>query len=91
MAEKHKKKHLHQIRTVEAHDGTFVHHHTYKNHRDDTHTEPERENVATSGTPEEAAQHTQEQFAMNEPGSEPGPPQAEAQGDEGEGAQPMMG
>jgi hypothetical protein len=60
------KKHLHQIRSVQAEDGTVVHHHTYKAKREDHHTEPERENVATSQDAGEAGQHVEEQFGMNE-------------------------
>jgi len=52
---KRPKKHLHQIRSVQAEDGSIVHHHTYKAKKEDHHTEPERENVATSATPEEEA------------------------------------
>ena len=64
--EKKPKKHLHSIRTEQAEDGSFVHHHTYKAKKEDAHTEPERQNVATSDNPEEAGQHVAEQFAMNQ-------------------------
>lgn len=87
MADKKKKKHLHEIRTVAAKDGSFAHFHRYKNHPDDEDAEPERM-VATSESPEEAGQHVQEQMAMNQP-QEAGPPDAEGQ--EGEAAQPGMG
>lgn len=86
--EKKPRKHLHEIRTQAAHDGTYVSHHTYKAKASDHHTEPERENVATHSSPEEAGQHVAEQMAMNEqPGGDPGeaePPQ----GGEGGGAMP---
>jgi hypothetical protein len=81
MAEHEKKparKHLHEIRTEESEDGHHIHHHTYKEKRGDTKTEPERKNVAVSTSPEEAGQHVAEQFAMNQPpaaepgGAEPG-------------------
>jgi hypothetical protein len=84
--EKKPKKHLHQIRSVQAEDGTVVHHHTYKAKREDHHTEPERENVATSATPEEAGQHVAEQMGMNEGGGG----EQEPDGDEG-GAAPGAG
>jgi hypothetical protein len=64
--EKKGKKHLHEIRTTAAEDGTYVHHHTYKAKKEDAHAEPERQNVATSGSPEEAGEHTADQFAMNQ-------------------------
>lgn len=83
MAEKkegeHKRKHLHEIRTKAVGDGTYVHHHTYKAHKDDLHTEPERENVATSSTPEEAGEHVSEQMGMNDQAqSDPGAPAPDA-------------
>ncbi len=78
MAEKEKathhkkaKKHLHQIRSVQAEDGSIVHHHTYKKSKEEHETEPERENVATSATPEEAGQHVEEQMGMNGGGAQP--------------------
>jgi hypothetical protein len=72
---KGKKKHLHEIRSRQAEDGTIVHHHTYKANKEDHHTEPERENVATSGDAEEAGQHVADQFAQNagaQPAADPG-------------------
>jgi hypothetical protein len=62
------KKHLHEIRTTAAEDGTYVHHHTYKAKKEDAHAEPERQNVATSTTADEAGQHVGDQMAMNEQG-----------------------
>lgn len=80
--EKKGRKHLHQIRSVQAEDGSIVHHHTYKAKKEDHHTEPERENVATSSTPEEAGQHVEEQMGMNDPGeSDPGAAPADAPAD----------
>lgn len=67
---KPERKHLHEIRTQAAHDGTYVHHHTYKGKESDHHAEPERMNVATSNSPEEAGQHVAEQMAMNGQGGE---------------------
>lgn len=83
------RKHLHSIRTEEAEDGTYVHHHTYKSKKENRNAERERENVATSATPEEAGQHVAEQFGMNQqepeeeaqeaaPAAGEGPPEAEA-------------
>jgi hypothetical protein len=78
------KKHLHEIRTTEAEDGSYVHHHTYKAKKENHNTERERENVATSATPEEAGQHVAEQFGMNqqEPEAEPEEPEAAPEGGE---------
>jgi hypothetical protein len=64
---KPEKKHLHQIRSEETDDGHILHHHTFKKKRGDTETEPERKNVAVSSSPEEAGQHVDEQFGMNQP------------------------
>lgn len=85
------KKHLHQIRTVQAEDGTYVHHHTYKNKKSDMHTEPEREHAATSMNEDEAGQHVTEQMGMNqmgggEGGEEPGGEAAAGGADQGGGA-----
>ncbi len=77
------KKHLHEIRTTQAHDGTYVHHHTYKSKKENHNAERERENVATSATPEEAGEHVAEQFGMNQQ-----EPEAEPQEGEGEGEEP---
>lgn len=94
MEHKSKKKHLHQVRTEAAHDGSYVHHHTYKEKKEDPHTEPERQNVATSGDAEEAGQHVSDSFAQNEgaaPAGEPEGGAAEAGGgapDEAAGAEP---
>ncbi len=85
--EKKPKKHLHQIRSVQAEDGSIVHHHTYKAKKEDHHTEPERENVATSATPEEAGQHVEEQMGMNG-GPEEQEEEAEGQGAPAAGAAP---
>jgi hypothetical protein len=81
---KPKRKHLHEVRTEQAEDGTYVHHHTYKDKKGG-HPEPERRNVATSKTPEEAGEHTTEQFGMNDQG-EGDPGGAPAEGDEAQGA-----
>jgi hypothetical protein len=73
-----KKLHLHEIRSTQARDGSIVHHHTYKEHPDHPFTMPERGPMATSANPEEAGQHVQDQFAMN---------QGAGGGDEGAGGQ----
>lgn len=88
------KKHLHQVRTVAAHDGTHVHHHTYKDKKEDAHSEPERENVATSGDAEEAGQHVTDSFAQNEGAAPAGEPEGGAPADgeaAGEGEAPEPG
>ena len=81
--EKKPRKHLDEIRTKAVGDGTYVHHHTYKGKESDHHTEPERQNVATSNSPEEAGQHVAEQMAMNQP-PEQDPGEAEEQEGGGE-------
>jgi hypothetical protein len=79
---KGKRKHLLEIRTRQAEDGSLVHHHTYMSDHTKPHTiEPERQAVATSANPEEAGQHVAEQFGMNEMGapSAPGADEQEAE------------
>jgi hypothetical protein len=70
MAEETKTKkrrlHLHEIRSTQARDGSIVHHHTYKESKESPDTLPERGPAATSASPDEAGQHVQEQFAMNQ-------------------------
>jgi hypothetical protein len=83
-----KRPHLHEIRSVQAEDGSIVHHHTYKKSKDDHFTMPERGPMATSSTPEEAGQHVSEQFAQNQQGGEE---PEEAQGEESQGAEPQAG
>jgi hypothetical protein len=91
------RKHLVQIRSERAEDGSWVHHHTYKAKKSDHHTEPERQNVATSENAEEAGQHVAEQGQMAEqadaaqPESDPGAaaaPDAGAAPAAGAGAMP---
>ncbi len=98
MAEKEKekhhkkaKKHLHQIRSVQAEDGSIVHHHTYKKSKEDHKTEPERENVATSATPEEAGQHVEEQMGMNGGSSGVQPDEDGDDGGAAQGGEPEAG
>jgi hypothetical protein len=85
-----KRLHLHEIRSTQAHDGSIVHHATYKEHKDHPFTMPERGPMATSSTPEEAGQHVAEQFGQNAMGGGGG---AEPEGDEGQagGAMPQPG
>lgn len=88
-----KKKHLHQVRIEQAHDGSYVSHHTYKGKRDDHNTEPERTNAATHATPEEAGQAAAEQFGMNDPAAGAADPAAAAPdpgADAGGGAAPEV-
>jgi hypothetical protein len=77
-----KKLHLHEIRSTQAHDGSIVHHHTYKESKDAPFAHPERGPVATSSSPEEAGQHVAEQFGMNQGG---GNQEADNTGGAGEG------
>lgn len=60
------KKHLHSIRTEEAEDGSYVHHHTWKGKKEDREAESPRLNAATSQSPEEAGQHVAEMFGQND-------------------------
>jgi hypothetical protein len=60
-----KKLHLKEIRSVQADDGSIVHHHTYADHKDAKFAHPERGPMATSTSPEDAGQHVAEQFGMN--------------------------
>jgi hypothetical protein len=70
-----KKLHLKEIRSVQAADGSIVHHHTYADHKDAKFPHPERGPMATSTSADEAGQHVAEQFGMN----------GMAQGEEGAG------
>jgi hypothetical protein len=65
---KKKRLHLHEVRSTQAHDGSIVHHHVYKDSQDSDETMPERGPMATSSSPEEAGQHVAEQFGMNQGG-----------------------
>jgi hypothetical protein len=84
-----KKLHLHEIRSTQAHDGTIVHHHTFKEHKNAPYAMPERGPVATSASPEEAGQHVAEQFGMNAGGG--GEPEGGAEPEPGGGAMPAVG
>jgi hypothetical protein len=70
--------HLRSVRSEQAADGSIVHHHTYADTKDARYPHPERMNMATSTSPEEAGQHVTEMFGQNG--------QGEPDGDEG--AQP---
>lgn len=92
---KKKRQHLHEIRSTQAHDGSIVHHHTYKDHKDSPFSNPERGPMATSSSPEEAGQHVAEMFGQNQgaagPGAEPeagAEPQEAAAGAGGAGPEP---
>lgn len=76
------KLHLRRVVTEQAADGSLVHHHTYADHKDAKFPHPERLNMATSSTPEEAGQHVSDMFSQN--GMSQG--QGEPDGDEGAGA-----
>lgn len=77
------KKHLHQVITTAAPDGSYTHHHVYKAKRDDhDHMAEPARLMATSDNPDEAGEHVTDQFAANQEA------QAAPQGqDDGEGAQ----
>lgn len=85
---KGKKLHLRGIHTEQARDGSLVHHHTYADSKDADYSHPERRNMATSATPEEAGQHVAEQFAQNSQQQEPEDPAAGAGPEEAAGGAP---
>ena len=66
---KPKRKHLRQIRSEYADDGSVVHHHTYMGA--DGQREPER-TVGTSQDADEAGQHVADNFGQNTPMGDPG-------------------
>jgi hypothetical protein len=69
---KPKKKHLHQIITTKAHDGTFGHEHVYKDKPEDHHTHP-AVFAGTSHDIGDVQQHMEDHFGDGA--------QAEEQGD----------
>ena len=83
-----KRMHLHEIRSVQAHDGSIVHHHYYKAKKEDPHISMVKENAATSDGPPDAGAHVEDQFAMNQMGQ--GEPQGGAP-EAAEGAEPQGG
>jgi hypothetical protein len=83
-----KKLHLHEIRSTEAEDGTYTHHHTYKDKRGAPFTHPERGPMATSANADEAGQHVTEQFGMNEPPTAEAEPAEAGAPAAGQGAAP---
>lgn len=87
---KKKRLHLHEIRSTQAHDGSIVHHHTFKDSKESPYTHPERGPMATSASPEEAGQHVAEQFAMNQGGGG-AEPEAGAEPEEAGAAQAGAG
>lgn len=80
-SERKEKMHLHEMRIVQNHDGSLTHHHYYKKHPDDAGHYMIREHAASSATPEDAGQHVEDQFSMNQMGAQP---QGEPDGDENE-------
>jgi hypothetical protein len=84
-----KRKHLHEIRTTQAEDGSLVHHHSYAESKGAP-PEPERGPMATSQSPDEAGQHVAEQFAMNQ-GARAGPPGGGGEPPEAGGGAPEPG
>jgi len=77
---KAKKKHLHQIITTFAHDGTAGHEHVYKDKKEDHHTHPPVF-AGTSSNMEDLHQHMEDHAGPQMQGG--GAP--EPDGDEGEG------
>lgn len=76
-----KKKHLHQIITTRAHDGSFGHEHIYKDKKEDMHSHPPVF-AGTSSNMEDLHQHMDDHFGGGDN------EQAEEQG---EGEQPGAG
>ena len=87
--EKPARKHLHGMRIEVAKDGSHAHYETYKKHKDDHETEPERLSTVTR-TPEEAGQHVEDRLAMNQQGGE-GDQGAAPEGGAGDGGAPAGG
>lgn len=86
-----KRLHLHEVRSEQAHDGSIVHHHTYKESKEDHMTQPERRNVATSGNADEAAEHIRDAFAQNQMGEQQAQPGEGGEQQAGEQPQPQAG
>lgn len=63
------RKHLHQIVTTRAHDGTFSHEHIYKANRHDHHSEPPVF-AGTSANMEDLHQHMDDHFGDGAPQGE---------------------
>src|SRR4051794_34016406 len=57
--------HLRSVRSEQAADGSIVHHHTYADSKEARFPHPERQNMATSATAEEAGQHVSDMFSQN--------------------------
>jgi hypothetical protein len=78
-----KKLHLHQILTTQAHDGSFIHEHTYKDKKDDVHTRP-AVFAGTSQSMDDLHSHMDDHFGPQagggeEPGGEGGGGEEEEQ------------
>jgi hypothetical protein len=91
---KAKKKHLHQIVTTQAHDGTWSHDHIYKDHKEAQHSHPPVF-AGTSSNMEDLHQHMDDHFGpqANEgeeqaEGGAGGAGEEQAEGEQGGGAQP---
>jgi hypothetical protein len=89
-----KKKHLHQVITTQAHDGTWSHEHVYKDHKHSPHSHPPVF-AGTSQSMEDMHQHNDDHWGPQAGGEgEPaeagaqGPPEEAAEG-AGGGAAPM--
>ena len=79
------KKHLHQIITTKAKDGSFGHEHVYKDHPDDVHSHPPIF-AGTSQGMDDLHSHMDDHFGGEAEGGGGGEEQAEAGG--GEAAAP---
>lgn len=80
-SEHKKKKHLHQIVTTKAKDGTFGHEHIYKDHPDDAHSNPPVF-AGTSSSMEDLHQHMDDHFGEGAEQAQAQPAQGEPDGDE---------
>jgi len=83
------KKHLHQIITTQAHDGSFSHEHIYKDKKEDHHSHPPVF-AGTSSNLEDLHAHMDDHFGPQAGGGEPAagpataPAMAAAAGNQGE-------
>ena len=66
---KKRKLHLHEVRSTQAHDGSIVHHHTYKEHKDAPSRCRNAGQLPASATPEEAG-HCRRTICQNQGGGQ---------------------
>lgn len=79
------KKHLHQVITTQAHDGTFSHEHIYKDKKEDMHSHPPVF-AGTSSDMDDLHQHMDDHFGPQTGGGEE--PEAEGAPEEGAEQEP---